>query len=256
MPNASNAIIEPQKPAIASGSSVIGAEAEHFGRLAADWWNPTGTSAMLHRLNPVRLRFLRGAVDDHFDTDAGGFTPLEGKSVLDVGCGAGLLAEPLARLGAGVTGVDAAPENIGAAAAHAAQAGLAIEYLAGGIESVAGRTFDLVTSLEVIEHVADPATFARGLADAVAPGGLLVVSTPNRTPLSRLAMITVGEGSGMIPRGTHDWDRFLTPAELTRHLEDAGMQVSAPTGLAFSAAHGFVLSDDIRLDYFLVATRR
>lgn len=256
MPNASNANFPSSNTALSSRSSVVATEAEHFGRLAADWWNPKGSSAMLHRLNPVRLRFLRNAVDDHFGNDATDFTPLTGKRALDVGCGAGLLAEPLARLGAQVTGVDAAPENIGAAGAHAALGGLDIEYLAGGVEVVGGRTFDLVTSMEVIEHVADPAVFVGGLADAVAPGGLLVVSTPNRTPLSRLAMITVGEGSGMIPRGTHDWNRFLTPAELTRQLHDAGMQVSAPVGLAFSAAHGFVLSDDIRLDYFLVATRR
>ncbi|WP_425475264.1 bifunctional 2-polyprenyl-6-hydroxyphenol methylase/3-demethylubiquinol 3-O-methyltransferase UbiG [Sphingomonas silueang] len=236
-------------------SSVVEREAAHFGALAADWWNPKGSSAMLHRLNPVRLAFLRAAIDRHWDGDVAGFAPLAGRRALDVGCGAGLLAEPLARLGASVTGVDAAPENIGAAAAHAAAAGLDIEYLAGGVEAVAGRTFDLVTSLEVIEHVADPAAFAKGLADAVAPGGLLVVSTPNRTALSRLAMITVAEGVGMIPRGTHDWERFLTPDELTAHLRAAGLTVSAPSGLAFSPTQGFVLSDDIALDYFLTATR-
>lgn len=254
MTNASNAIFMSEK-AVPAQSSVVAREAAHFGEMAADWWNPKGSSAMLHRLNPVRLAFIRAAIDSHWSGDTAGFTPLAGKSVLDVGCGAGLLAEPLARLGGQVTGVDAAPENIGAAAAHAAQGGLSIEYLAGGVEAIAGRQFDCVTSLEVIEHVADPAAFARGLADAVAPGGLLVVSTPNRTALSRLAMIAVAEGLGMIPRGTHDWDRFLTPDELTAHLRAAGMTVSPPSGLSFSAARGFTLSDDIALDYFLTATR-
>ncbi len=254
MTNASNASFMSGN-AVSAQSSVVAREAAHFGDLAADWWNPRGSSAMLHRLNPVRLAFVRAAIDSHWGGDAAGFTPLAGRTVLDVGCGAGLLAEPLARLGGRVTGVDAAPENIGAAAAHAAAAGLAIDYLAGGIEGVAGRRFDLVTSLEVIEHVADPAAFAHGLAEAVAPGGLLIVSTPNRTALSRLAMITAGEGLGLIPRGTHDWDRFLTPGELTAHLVDSGMTVSPPTGLAFSAARGFTLSDDVALDYFLTATR-
>jgi len=254
MTNASNAIFVSENSA-STQSSVVAREAAHFGELAADWWNPRGSSAMLHRLNPVRLGFVRAAIDSHWGGDTVGFTPLAGKAVLDVGCGAGLLAEPLARLGGQVTGVDAAPENIGAAAAHAAQGGLSIEYLAGGVEAIAGRRFDLVTSLEVIEHVADPAAFVRGLAQAVAPGGLLVVSTPNRTALSRLAMIAVGEGLGMIPRGTHDWDRFLTPDELTVHLRAAGMTVSPPSGLSFSAARGFTLSDDISLDYFLTATR-
>lgn len=254
MTNASNAIFMSEKAA-PTQSSVVAREAAHFGEMAADWWNPKGSSAMLHRLNPVRLAYLRAAIDSHWDGDATGFTPLAGKTVLDVGCGAGLLAEPLARLGGQVTGVDAAPENIGAAAAHAALTGLSIEYLAGGVEAIVGRQFDLVTSLEVIEHVADPAAFVRGLAEAVAPGGLLVVSTPNRTALSRLAMITVAEGTGMIPRGTHDWDRFLTPPELTAHLQAAGMTVSPPAGLSFSAARGFTLSDDTALDYFLTATR-
>jgi 2-polyprenyl-6-hydroxyphenyl methylase/3-demethylubiquinone-9 3-methyltransferase len=228
-------------------------EAEHFGRLAADWWNPKGSSAMLHRLNPARLGFLREAADAHWGGAPASFTPLAGRNALDVGCGAGLLAEPLARLGARVTGVDAAPENIGAARAHAAAAGLDIDYLPGGIEDLAGRRFDLVTSMEVIEHVADPGAFVAGLAEALAPGGLMVLSTPNRTPLSRLAMITLGEGLGAIPRGTHDWDRFLAPDELVALLEGAGLRVVARRGLTFSPARGFVTGSDEALNYLAAA---
>ena len=228
-------------------------EAAHFGRMAADWWDPAGSSAMLHRLNPARLGYIRAAVDRHWDGDSRSFAPLAGRTALDIGCGAGLLAEPLARLGAAVTGIDAAPENIIVAQAHAAQAGLPIDYRPGSLPAIAGERFDLVTSLEVVEHVSDPAAFVRGLAMAVAPGGLLVMSTPNRTPLSRLALIGLAEGTGRIPRGTHDWHRFLTPAELTALLADAGMTVTDTRGLGLSPARGFVLSDSVALDYLLTA---
>lgn len=231
------------------------AEAEHFGRMAAEWWDPKGSSAMLHRLNPVRLRYVRAAIDAHWDVDPKTPRPLAGRRALDVGCGAGLLTEPLARLGADATGIDAAPENIAAARAHAAEQGLDVDYRAGGIEDLAGERFDLVCAMEVIEHVAEPGRFARGLADALAPGGLLMLSTPNRTALSRLALITVGERLGHIPRGTHDWNRLLTPAELTGLLQAAGLAVIDVTGLALSAAKGFVLSDDVRLNYLVTAVR-
>ena len=230
-------------------------EAEHFGKLAADWWNPKGSSAMLHRLNPARLGYLRDAIDRHWGGEPADFAPLKGKTAIDVGCGAGLLTERLARLGARATGLDAAPENVGAARAHAEAVGLDMEYLAGGIEAVAGRRFDLVVSMEVIEHVADTGAFARGLADALAPGGLMVLSTPNRTALSRLAMITIGEGVGAIPKGTHDWTQFLTPDELTELLAGVGMKVTHVQGLGFSPARGFVLSGDTSLDYLVTAVR-
>lgn len=242
--------------AMTSKATIDPREAEHFGRLAADWWNPKGASAMLHRLNPPRLRYIREAIDAHWGGDPNSFTPLAGKTALDVGCGAGLLCEPLARLGAQVTGVDAAPENIGAARAHAQASGLTIDYRAGEFENeVKGRTFDLVTSMEVIEHVSDPAAFVAGLAAALAPGGLMILSTPNRTPLSRLAMITVGEGLGMIPRGTHDHAKFITPDELTALLADAGLEVADLRGLSFSPGAGFHLSGDTSLNYLLTARR-
>ncbi|WEK44346.1 MAG: bifunctional 2-polyprenyl-6-hydroxyphenol methylase/3-demethylubiquinol 3-O-methyltransferase UbiG [Candidatus Sphingomonas colombiensis] len=232
-------------------SSIDPREAAHFGAMAADWWDPNGSSAMLHRLNPPRLAYIRERIDTHWDGDDTNFTPLAGKRALDVGCGAGLLAEPLARLGGTVTAIDAAPENIAAARDHVGP--LAIDYRVGGVETVAGETFDLVTCMEVIEHVTDPQAFTSGLARAVAPGGVLIMSTPNRTALSKLALITVAEGTGRIPRGTHDWDRFVTPEELTAMLEHAGMRVQDVRGLAFSPTRGFTLSESTTLDYFITA---
>ncbi|MEH3100345.1 bifunctional 2-polyprenyl-6-hydroxyphenol methylase/3-demethylubiquinol 3-O-methyltransferase UbiG [Sphingomonas adhaesiva] len=234
--------------------SVVAGEAAHFGRMAQEWWDPKGSSAMLHRLNPVRLRYIRAAIDRHWDLDDRSFTPLAGRRALDMGCGAGLLAEPLARLGASVTAVDAAPESIAVARAHAGAGGLTIDYRAGGVEAVAGETFDLVTSMEVVEHVADPRTFVAALAAAVAPGGLLVMSTPNRTWLSRVALVEGAELTGQIPRGTHDWDKFLTPDELGGMVRDAGLEVGDVTGLTLGTS-GFALGASTALDYFLTARR-
>jgi len=231
-------------------------EAAFFGKLAADWWDPKGSSAMLHRLNPARLSYLRARIDEAWDLDSRDRHPLKGRRALDVGCGAGLLSEPLARLGAVVTGLDAAPENIAAARHHAAGQGLAIDYRAGGIESLADEHFDLVVSMEVVEHVADPAAFVAGLAGALADDGLLILSTPNRTPLSKLALITVGEGFGMVPKGTHDHDKFLTPDELGALVAQAGLDVIDTTGLSFDPRTGFTLSSNLALDYFLTARRR
>ncbi|CAN5262860.1 bifunctional 2-polyprenyl-6-hydroxyphenol methylase/3-demethylubiquinol 3-O-methyltransferase UbiG [soil metagenome] len=231
-------------------------EAAHFGALAAEWWDPKGSSAMLHRLNPPRLRYLRDRIDEHWGTDPASFTPLAGKRTLDVGCGAGLLCEPLARLGAAVTGLDAAPENIAAAHAHAALSGLAIDYRAGSVEGLGAERFDLVTSMEVIEHVTDPGAFVTGLAGALAEGGLMVLSTPNRTLASRLALITLGEGSGKIPKGTHDWGKFLKPDALEALLVGSGLRVIDKRGLSLSPTKGFILSDDLSVDYFLTAVRQ
>ena len=227
-------------------------EADHFGRLAADWWDPKGSSAMLHKLNPVRLRYIRDQIDHHWGADESDRRPLTGKRAADVGCGAGLLSEPLARLGADVTGIDAAPENIAAARLHAEGQGLAVDYRAGGVELLTGP-YDLIASLEVIEHVTDARAFVSGLADALAEDGLLILSTPNRTATSRLLMILLAEGLGRIPRGTHDWQKFLTPEELCALLRDAGLEVVDVTGLAFDPLRGFALSDNKSLDYFVTA---
>ncbi len=238
-----------------ASSTIDAREAAHFGAQAADWWDPKGSSAMLHRINPVRLRYLRERVDAHWGARARSFTPLAGKRALDVGCGAGLLCEPLARLGAAVTGVDAAVESIAVAQAHAAAGGFAIDYRVGDAGALAGERFDLVTSLEVIEHATDARAFVAGLARAVADGGLLVMSTPNRTALTRLALVGAAEASGVIPRGTHDWGKFLRPGELTALIEGAGLRMVDVQGLAFSPARGFALSASTALDYFVTATR-
>lgn len=230
-------------------------EAAHFGAMAADWWDPNGSSAMLHQLNPVRLAYIRDRIDQHWRFDEHDLRPLKGRRAADVGCGAGLLAEPLARLGAEVTGVDPAPENIAAARAHAVGQGLAIDYKVGSVQALAGP-YDLVTSLEVVEHVSEPRLFVQGLADALAPDGLLILSTPNRSALSRLMLIVVGEGTGRIPRGTHDWNRFLAPEELCALLADAGLETLDTTGLAWGPARGFHLSDDLSLDYLVTARKR
>ena len=229
------------------------AEASHFGALAADWWNPKGSSAMLHKLNPVRLRYVREQIDAMWGTDPRDRRALAGKRVLDVGCGAGLLTEPLARLGGTVTGVDAAPENIAAAKEHAAGQGLAIEYLAGDIGALNIGQFNLITAMEVIEHVTDPSTFIDALAARLAPGGLLILSTPNRTALSRLLLVEGAERLGMIPRGTHDWDKFLTPDELRRIVEAAGLNVTNQCALSMSVAKEFKLGGSDALNYLMTA---
>jgi len=230
-------------------------EAAHFGKLATDWWDPKGSSAMLHRLNPVRLTFLRDAVDDHWPGGRRSVRPLAGKRALDVGCGAGLLCEPLARLGAEVTGIDAAQENVAVAREHAAAMGLPVTYRCGDVAELALNGFDLVTSMEVIEHVADKAAFVGALAAALAPDGLMVLSTPNRTPQSRLFLIEGAERVGAIPRGTHHWDDFVTPEELRELLADAGLTMGEPRGIAWSPAKGLHLSDDTALNYIVTATR-
>lgn len=229
-------------------------EAEHFGALAAEWWDPRGSSAMLHRLNPVRLKYLRDQLDHYWQLDEHDLRPLVGRRAADVGCGAGLLAEPLARLGAAVTGIDAAEANIEAARIHATGQGLEIDYRVGGAEALNGR-YDLVTSMEVVEHVADVPAFVGALAAAVSDDGLLVMSTPNRTAWSRLIMIGLGEGLGRIPKGTHEWDRFLTPDELGNRLADAGLAVADVTGVGWTPTGGFQLTEDVSLNYLLTAKR-
>ena len=242
----------------ADGASIDPGEAAFFGRLAADWWNPRGASAMLHRITPVRSALLRDTAVAHFRRDARSRTPLAGLCAVDIGCGAGLMTEPLARMGASVTGIDAAPENIAAAKAHAAAGGLTIDYHATSVEALAaiGAQFDIVTCFEVVEHVADRDSFFAGLSALLAPGGMALLSTPNRTPQSWAVIIAGAEIiTRTIPRGAHDWQRFMTPAELSEALVHAGLAVTATNGLGWSPGRGFALGDDVSINYFLTAVR-
>ena len=235
-------------------ASVIPEEVRQFASHAGDWWDPDGSEAMLHKLNPVRLKYIRDQVDQHWALDETSLKPLEGKTALDVGCGAGLLAEPLARLGAKVTAVDAAPELIDAARAHAVGQGVDIDYRATAVEQIEGQ-FDLVTSMEVIEHVADPAAFLKALAARLAPDGLLILSTPNKTALSKLLMVGAAEALGAVPKGTHDFEKFIAPDRMKQLLADAGLRCIDVEGIAWSPTRGLHLSEDLRLNY-LVTSRR
>jgi 2-polyprenyl-6-hydroxyphenyl methylase/3-demethylubiquinone-9 3-methyltransferase len=231
-------------------SSVVPAEVAQFASHAGDWWDPNGSEAMLHKLNPVRLANIRDQVDQHWALDEHSLRPLAGKTALDVGCGAGLLAEPLARLGAHVTAIDAAPGLIAAAKLHAHGQALDIDYRVATVEELGGQ-FDLVTSMEVIEHVADPSAFVRALVARLASGGLMVLSTPNKTALSRLLMVGVAEAVGAVPKGTHDFDRFVAPDKLKALLAVSGLKCVDFEGFAWSPTRGLHLSDDMRLNYLV-----
>jgi 2-polyprenyl-6-hydroxyphenyl methylase/3-demethylubiquinone-9 3-methyltransferase len=233
-------------------TSIAPDEIAQFASHAGDWWDPNGSERMLHRLNPVRLKYVRDQIDQHWQCDECSRRPLDGRTALDVGCGAGLLTEPLVRLGARVSGIDASPELIAVAREHAAAMGLAIDYHAGDVQELEG-SFDLITCLEVIEHVADPAAFLQALARRLAPGGLLILSTPNATGWSKLLTITLAEGLGRIPKGTHDFAKFIAPERMKLLLADAGLNCLDVEGIAWSPTRGLHLSDDLRLNYLVAA---
>ncbi|MBS0537694.1 MAG: bifunctional 2-polyprenyl-6-hydroxyphenol methylase/3-demethylubiquinol 3-O-methyltransferase UbiG, partial [Proteobacteria bacterium] len=207
-------------------TTVDPAEIERFSRIAEEWWDPAGKFAPLHRLNPVRIGFLRDRAAAHWRRDALSGQPLEGLDLLDIGCGGGLLCEPMARLGARVTGIDAAERNIATAAAHAAGQGLAIDYRATTAEALAadGRQYDVVLALEIVEHVADVDLFLATCGSLVKPGGLLFLSTLNRTAKAwALAIAGAEYVLRWLPRGTHDWKKFLKPSEAVRGLRGGGI---------------------------------
>lgn len=231
-----------------------------FGRLAADWWESDGSSRLLHRINPVRLAYLREQVARHAGLDPRRRRLLEGMRALDVGCGGGLVAEPLARMGAEVTAIDSGEPQIEVARAHAAAQGLDIDYRAiepGALADTCEGRFDIITCFEVVEHVADVPAFLAALRRLTKPGGLLLFSTPNRTAASWAVLIAGAERiARIIPPGGHDWNRFLTPAELTEALSAAGFDVRQIDGLTWSPMRGFHIGADTSVNYIGVATAR
>jgi len=242
---------------VSSETTIDAAEAAHFGKLAKDWWDPKGSSAMLHKLNPVRLAYIRDQVDQHWALDETSLKPLEGKSALDVGCGAGLLAEALAKDGFAVTGLDAGAEVIEVAQSHAQGQGLNLTYRHGTAEELAaeGARFPVVTALEIIEHVADPLEFLKSLRALLAPEGVLFLSTLNRTPQSyAVAKFGAEYVLRLLPVGTHDWKMFIKPEELGRLCRAAGLRLTDTAGLSYSPRQaGFTVSRDLSINYIAMA---
>jgi len=224
----------PMTYAATSISTIDPDEIEKFTRMADEWWDPKGKFKPLHQLNPVRIAYLRNQICAHYGRDANQLHALSGLSILDVGCGGGLVSEPLARMGANVTGLDASEKNIAIASTHAAAQQLSLDYRAGSAEALAaeGAQYDVVCALEIIEHVADVNAFMQALAQLVRPGGLLFLSTLNRTTKSYLMAIVGAEYVlRWLPRGTHDWKKFLRPSELQHAIQEAGLTLTHQSGL-------------------------
>ena len=235
-------------------------EVEKFSAMAADWWDPKGQFRPLHKFNPVRLGFIRDTAVTHFGLDERSRKPLTGLRVLDIGCGGGLVAEPMTRLGADVVAVDASEANIKTAMTHAEETGLSIDYRAGtaeGLLEAGAEPFDIVLTLEVVEHVADPAQFLGDTAALVRPGGLMIAATLNRTPKAyALAVVGAEYILGWLPRGTHDFSKFLTPDEVAAPLKAAGLEPDPPQGISYNPlSDAWRLSGDTKVNYMLVAKR-
>ena len=234
-------------------------EVARFERIARTWWDEKGPMGVLHRFNPVRLQVIRGRALKRFGRDGDDAKPLAGLSVVDIGCGGGLLCEPLSRLGAKVTGIDPAPTNIEVAKLHAAKSGLSIDYQQTTIEALVqeGARFDIVLAMEVVEHVADVDAFVAACTAAVKPGGLLVMATLNRT-LKAFALAIVGAEYVLrwLPRGTHQWEKFVTPSELMRAIERDGLIIDYQAGVVLNPlTNQWKLSRDMDVNYMLTAVR-
>ena len=235
-------------------------EVAKFSAMAAEWWDPKGKFAPLHKFNPVRLGFIRDTACLHFGLDERARKPLKGIRILDIGCGGGLVSEPMARLGADVTGVDASEQNIKTAMTHAEEAGVSVDYRVGTAEALlddAVAPFDIVLNLEVVEHVADPHQFLMDTASLVKPGGLMIVATLNRTAKA-LATAVIGAEYvlGWLPRGTHDWSKFIPPEDVRAALTEAGMVADPATGVSYSPlSDSWKISSDTKVNYMTVARR-
>ena len=226
--------------------------------MAAEWWNPKGKFGVLHKFNPVRLDYIRNHVTAHFARDPHQRQPFVGLHLLDIGCGGGLLCEPMARLGASVTGIDPSEKNIKTAAVHAGEQDLDINYLCTTAEQLAeeGERYDVILNMEVVEHVKDPARFTATCASMLKPDGVMFVATLNRTLKSfGLAIIGAEYVLGWLPRGTHQWEKFITPDELTDWLSTSGLKVADTTGVAYNPLNGTWRNvRDTDVNYMLVAT--
>jgi 2-polyprenyl-6-hydroxyphenyl methylase / 3-demethylubiquinone-9 3-methyltransferase len=252
--------MDPQlDPQQTSAATVDESEVARFSRLSSQWWDPNGPMAPLHKFNPVRLAYVRDRAAAHFGRDPNRLDSLAGLRMLDIGCGAGVLSEPLARLGASVVGADPSESNIAAAKHHAAQSGLVIDYRATTAEALEalGESFDVVLAMEVIEHVADVGLFIDIAAEMVKPGGLMFVATLNRT-IKSFALAIVGAEYVLrwLPRGTHQWDKFVTPNELEIAIAHSGLHVTDQAGVIYNLlADRWQLSTDLDVNYMLVAEK-
>ena len=243
----------------AAKTTIDQAEVDRFTAMAAEWWNPAGKFKPLHKFNPVRIRYIRDKAAAHFGRDANSHKPLEGLRVLDIGCGGGLLSEPMARMGATVIGADASERNIGIASTHAAQTGVTIDYRAVTAEQLAaeGEKFDIILNMEVVEHVADVDFFISTCASMVKPGGMMFVATINRT-MKAMALAIIGAEHVLrwLPKGTHQYEKLVRPEELEKPLAASGMQIDERTGVFFNPLmNQWNLSRDMDVNYMMLATR-
>ncbi|GAA0536383.1 2-polyprenyl-6-hydroxyphenyl methylase/3-demethylubiquinone-9 3-methyltransferase [Rhizomicrobium palustre] len=246
---------ESADPSAPARPSVDPAEIAKFSAMAAEWWDPTGKFAPLHKFNPVRLSFIRDTAAAHFGKS--GLVPFEGLRLLDIGCGGGLLSEPMTRLGFAVTAVDASVKNIKTAMTHATAQGLSIDYRHGSAESLveSGEQFDVVLNMEVVEHVADLSLYLAACAKLVKPGGIMFVATLNKT-LKSLALAKIGAEYILrwLPPGTHDWSRFIEPKTLKALLTENGLSVTTTQGVSFDPLNwSWRLSSDTDVNYMVVA---
>ncbi len=235
-------------------------EVDRFSAMAAEWWSPTGKFRPLHKFNPVRLAYIREKICARFDRDASAHDALKGLKVLDIGCGGGLLSEPMARMGADVTGADASGVNIEVAKIHASQSGVEVDYRATTAEALAeaGETFDVVLNMEVVEHVSDVNLFMGKCCDMVRPGGLMFIATINRTFKAQALAIFMAENVlRWLPRGTHTYDKLVKPCELEQPINAAGMQIIDKTGVFFNPLlDRWNFSKDMDVNYMMLAERR